>query len=91
MRVREVAGDMSVEMFQWAVTQGVGVAFAALMFWVYRKDSLAWAQKQSETATAFMQFGERYAEAATRQAMALDRQAAVLDRIERHLSATEKK
>ncbi len=72
---------------QWLVQQGIGVAFAAAMFYVYRKDSMAWAQKQSESAQAFMAFGERYATAATTQALALARQADILDRIERKLGA----
>lgn len=60
---------------------------AAVVFWLYRKDSLAWAQKQSETASAFMAFGEKYAAAATQQAAAMARQAEILDRIERQFSA----
>lgn len=78
---------MESTFIQWVVQQGIGVAFAAVMFYIYRKDSITWAQKQSETASAFMAFGEKYAAAATLQATSLARQAEILDRIERHLSS----
>ena len=74
---------------QWMLQQGIGVAFAAAMFFIYRKDSMLWAQKQSETAAAFMAFGEKYAAAATAQSMALQRQAEILDRIERQMATSK--
>lgn len=76
---------------QWFVQQGIGFALAAFIFFLYRKDSITWANKQTETAQAFMAFGEKYAVAATQQANAMLRQSEILDRIERHLALTAQK
>lgn len=77
---------MTESVFVEILKQGGFAALAGLMFFVYRADSKAWAQKQSETAAAFMGFGERTATALTQVSEALRMQSQVLERIERHLS-----
>lgn len=74
-----------VELFK----QGGFAILCAVMFWMYRSDSRAWAQKQHETATAYMAFGERTATALTTVSEVMRQQSGVLERIERHLSSRD--
>lgn len=67
------------------VKQGGFALLCGAMFLLYRHDSKGWAAKQTETASAFMAFGERTAESLTRVSEALRRQSQVLERIESHL------
>lgn len=76
---------MSESLLVELVKQGGFALLCAAMFWLYRHDSKAWAAKQTETAAAFMGFGERTATALTQVSEALRRQSAVLERIEAHL------
>ena len=68
------------------VRQGGFAILCAVMFWVYRSDSRTWAVKQSESASAFMAFGERTAESMTRLSETLRQQSEVLRQIEEQLS-----
>lgn len=65
--------------------QGGFALLAAVMFFVYRKDAKEWAMKQSETATAFMGFGERTSAALTLVTETQRQQSEVLAQIELHL------
>lgn len=69
------------------VKQGGFAILCAVMFWVYRSDSRGWAQKQHETAAAYMAFGERTATALTGVSEVMRQQSGVLERIETHLRA----
>ena len=69
------------------VRQGGFAILCGVMFWVYRRDSMVWAVKQSETASAFMAFGERTATSLTSVSEALRQQSDVLRTLERHLAA----
>lgn len=69
------------------VKQGGFALLCGVMFWVYRQDSKGWAIKQSQTAEAFMSFGERTAASLTKVADGLQRQSVILDRIEQNLNA----
>jgi hypothetical protein len=69
------------------IKQGGFAVLCGAMFLVYRHDAKGWAQKQTETAQAFMSFGERTATALTQVSEAMRQQAVVLTQIERHLNA----
>lgn len=69
------------------VKQGGFALLCGVMFWVYRRDSMAWAMKQSETASAFMAFGERTATSLTQVSEAMRQQSEVLRTLERHLNS----
>lgn len=81
---------MTTDVLQWVITQGIGAVLASVMFLIYRHDSKAWIQRQTETAEAYMAFGERYSKALAEVAAGLVRQAQVLERIERHLSSGDR-
>lgn len=68
------------------VKQGGFAILCGVMFYVYRHDSKGWAQKQSETAQAFMAFGERTATALTQVSEAIRQQSTVLVQIDRNLN-----
>ena len=76
---------MTESVFIEILKQGGFATLAGVMFFVYRADAKSWASKQSETASAFMGFGERTATALTQVSEALRLQSHVLERIEAHL------
>ena len=78
---------MSETLLVELVRQGGFAILCGVMFWVYRRDSMAWAVKQTETASAFMAFGERTATSLTSVSEAMRQQSDVLRTLERHLSA----
>lgn len=78
---------MTEGFIQELLKQGGFALLCGAMFMVYRHDAKSWAAKQSETATAYMAFGEKTAIALTQVSEALRQQAAVLTQIERHLNA----
>jgi hypothetical protein len=75
---------------QWLVNQGAGASLGVFMFLMYRKDSLAYAQRQTDSAAAYMAYGKEVGLALANVAASLVRHADVLDRIERHLSIAPK-
>lgn len=77
---------MSESVLVEVIKQGGFAVLCGAMFLFYRNDSKAWAQKQSETAAAFMQFGERAATALTQVGEGLRQQSLILEEIERHLT-----
>lgn len=68
------------------IKQGGFAVLCGAMFLIYRHDSKAWAAKQTESAQAFMSFGERTATALTQVSEVLRRQGEILARIESHLN-----
>lgn len=68
------------------VKQGGFACLCGAMFVFYRKDAKAWAEKQSQTAEAFMAFGERTSASLTQVSEVLRRQGEILSHIEQHLS-----
>lgn len=77
---------MTTDVMQWVISQGIGAVLAAVMFFIYRQDAKTWAAKQTETATAFMEFGERYSRALADVSSSIAKQALILDRIDKHLA-----
>ena len=65
--------------------QGGFALLCAALIWIYRHDSKAWAARQSETAAAYMAFGEKTATILTQVAETLRQQSVVLGRIDEHL------
>lgn len=68
------------------IKQGGFAVLCGAMFLVYRHDAKQWAAKQTESAAAFMSFGERTAQSLTQVSEVLRRQGEILSSIERHLS-----
>jgi len=72
--------------FAELLKQGGFALLCGAMFLVYRHDSKSWAAKQTETAEAYMKFGEKTATALTQVSEAMRQQSTVLAQIERHLN-----
>ena len=77
---------MTEGFIQELIKQGGFAVLCGAMFLVYRHDAKQWAAKQTESAQAFMSFGERTATALTQVSETMRRQGEILSRIEQHLS-----
>lgn len=69
--------------------QGGFALLSGFIFWMYRKDAAVWAVKQTETAAAFMAFGERTAAALTLVSETMRQQSTVLERVEARLHESQ--